>query len=222
MNTLQTQKENFKNWFDNTIRQQFAIRQELIGESITDVYYIPKAEGWGIDIKDETAIHLPYGNLTFQTTSGNTYRINTSYQTWCGGIFGIMLEKINTKGEPDPSVSLENQLLLDEKWDSVKTAKINAIQWYWKRDKIYKPDKQKFTVDKVREYLFEDSFTPESLVFLFDNGKKIFFFALEPDEEFPKKNTYNLLGGGEEIMIFFDEGKLDRWNITSLGFEIQA
>ena len=35
-----------------------------------------------------------------------------------------------------------------------------------------------------------------------------------------KKGIYSLKTGGEELMIFLDEKKLEKWNLANIGFEI--
>ena len=220
---MQNNKAHFISWFDKTIQEQSVIRQELIGQSITGIFYTPKVEGWDIDIKDKEVIHLPLGYLTFATSCGNNYRINTNYQSWCGGIFGIMLERIIRIETHNPTVfPLTNQLLLADKWNYIKGAKIKQVDWYWKREPNCKLNGQSLTIKKVQKYLFEDCFLPESLVFHFDNAKSSYFFALEPDKEFVDKKTYKLISGGEEIMIFLDNKKFKNWDITSIGFQIQV
>ena len=62
---------------------------------------------------------------------------------------------------------------------------------------------------------------PESFLFHFDNDISVFFFALEPDALFEDEKTYTLISGGEEILIFFDKADLKRWNINTIGFQIQ-
>ena len=222
MNTLQSQKEQFKSWFDTTIQEQFKIREELIGQSVEGIFYTPQVDGWDIDLKGNNAVHLPLGYLTFVTSAGNTYRMETNYQTWCGGIFGIMLEKIIKNETHNPIVfPLINQFLQNEKWNIIKDAKIKQVDWNWKRETDCKLNGQNLSIREAHKFLLEDSFAPESLVFHFDNNKSIFFFALEPDEEICDKQTYTLISGGEEIMIFFDETDLKRWDIHIIGFQIR-
>ncbi|TAM97238.1 MAG: hypothetical protein EPN39_11770 [Chitinophagaceae bacterium] len=222
MSTLQSQKEHFKSWFDRTIKEQSEIRQELIGQSITEIFYTQRVEGWDITIKDETVIHIPLGYLTFVTSNRNIYEINTSYQSFCGGLFGIMLRKKETKETYNPSIfPLINQMVLDNKWSNISKLKINQIEWNW-TEPTYKASHQILTKREALKYLFEDCFLPENLTFQFDNEKKIYFFVLEPDEEIIDKQTYKLLSCGEELMIFLDETKLRIWNINTIGFQIQV
>lgn len=222
MNTLQLQKEMFKSWFDTTIAQQFQLRQELVGQTLEGIFYTSKVEGWDIDLEGSGVIHLPLGYLTLETTTGKLYRIDTNYQSWCGGIFGILLSKIDVNETHNATVfPLVNQLLHDEIWDSIKGAKIKQIDWNWKRETNCKLDGQILSIKKAYKYLSEDSFVPENLVFHFDNDKSIFFFALEPDEQLEDKKSYTLIGGGEEILIFFDKADLKHWNINTIGFQIR-
>jgi hypothetical protein len=221
MDTLQKQKNDFKVFFKKFLQEQNGIRQELIGQSIAEIFYTPEVEGWDIDIKDATAIHLPYGYLNFTTISGQYYRINTNYQTFWGGIFGIALERrITNETHNSASVPLINYMLSDERWTAIKGAKISQIDWNWKREPNCRLDGQTLTTKKAEKYLFEDSFAPDNLVFHFDNGMTVYFFALEPDEENYGQQTYKLLSGGEEIMIFFSRVRLQDWGISSLGFQI--
>ena len=223
MNTLKDQKTLFADWFENTIKEQALIRKELAGQTITTIFYSSKVEGWGIDIKDETVNHLPYGFLTFETDKGNCYRIDTNYQTWSGGIFGIMLQKITADKIQDETNTSINHLLIEKNWLAVDQCKIVHIEWNWtRRLNSRKSGLSILALSKAKKYLFEDEFVPENLVFHFDNGKKIYFFALEPDEELLVSKTYKILGGSEEIMIFFEEGRLNDWDITSLGFQIST
>lgn len=222
MDTLQLQKEKFKSWFDTTINQQFQLRQELVGQTLEGIFYTSKVDGWDIELEDSGAIHLPLGYLTIVTTTGNLYRIDTNYQSWCGGIFGILLSKIDVKETHNATVfPLVNQLLHDETWDSIKEAKIKQIDWNWKREPHCKLNGQILSIKQAHKYLSEDSFVPESFVFHFDNDKSIFFFALEPDEQLEDKKSYTLISGGEEILILFDKADLKRWNINTIGFQIR-
>ena len=220
---MQNHKTHFISWFDKTIKEQSVIRQELIGQSFTGIFYTPKVEGWDINITDEEVIHLPLGHLTFATSTGNNYQINTNYQSWCGGIFGIMLEKVVTTETHIPTDSqLTNHMLLNDKWNYIKDAKLKQVDWYWKREPNCKLNGQSLTISSVQNYLFEDSFVPESLAFHFDNSKSLYLFALEPDEKLVEKKAYKLLSGGEELMIFFNNKKFRNWGITSIGFQILA
>jgi hypothetical protein len=222
MDTLQLQREKFRSSFDTTIRKQFQLRQELVGQTLEGMYYTSKVEGWDIEFDGSGAIHIPLGYLTFGTTIGNFYRIHTIYQTWCGGIFGILLEKITENETHNPKAfPLINQFFQDEKWKSIKGAKIKEVDWNWKCEPDCKLNGQSLSIKQSHKFLSEDSFVPESLVFHFDNDKSIFFFALEPDEEIEEKKTYTLISGGEEIIIFFDTADLKRWNINTLGFQIR-
>jgi len=179
MDTLQNDKAHFISWFDRTIKEQFLVRQELIGQSIVEIFYTPKVEGWGIDIKVKDIIHLPLGYLTFVTSSGKNYRVNTNYQSWCGGLFGIMLERIESSETHDPTVfPLTNYMLLDDKWNDIKGSKVKEVDWYWKREPNCKLTGQHLALGEVQDYLFEDCFLPESLVFHFDNTKKYTFLLL--------------------------------------------
>ena len=222
MNTLQSQKEHFKSWFDRTIKEQSEIRQELIRQSITEIFYTLRVEGWDINIKDETVLHLPLGYLIFVTSSGNIYEINTNYQSFCGGLFGIMLHKRDTKETHNSTAfPLINYMLLDKKWSNISKLKINQIEWNW-NEPTYKASEQILTKQEAGRYLFEDCFVPENKAFHFDNGQKIYFFALEPDEEITNRQTYKLLSCGEELIVFLDETKLQNWNINTIGFQIQV
>ena len=222
MTTLQTQKEHFSNWFDRTIKEQSEIRQELIGQSIVEIFYSTRIQGWDIDIKDDTVIHLPLGYVTFVTSSGNIYEINTNYQSFCGGLFGLMLHRKSTKETHNPAeFPLTDFMLLDKKWSDIRNLKINQVDWNW-NDPTYKVNQRILTKQEVQKYLFDDCFVPESLVFHFDNKQKIYFFALEPDEEVVDNQTYRLMSCGEELMIFMDETKLQKWNINRIGFQIQV
>lgn len=219
---MDTQQTHFKSWFDANFKEQFTIRQELIGQSLDGIFYTPKVEGWDIDLKENNVIHLPLGYLTFVTSNGNNYRIHTNYQTWSGGIFGIILKKtINNEVHIPTVFPLVNYILQDEKWKIIKGSKIKQVDWNWKREPNCKLNEQSLSLTEIQKYLLEDSFVPESLVFHFDNDKCIYFFAFEPDEENVENQTFKLLSGGEEIMIFFNDIDLKRWDITSIGFQIR-
>lgn len=219
---MDTQQTHFNTWFDKTINEQLEIRQELIGQTIAEIFYTPKVEGWDIAIKDETVIHLPLGYLTFVTSNGHIYEINTNYQSFCGGLFGITLNKKDSKETHNPiAYALTNYMLLDKKWSDISKFKISKIEWNWK-EPTCNANQQVLTKRDIKKYLFADCFVPENFVFHFDNGQKVYFFALEPDEEILDKQTYKLLSCGEEIMIFFDESKLQNWNINTIGFQIQG
>jgi hypothetical protein len=219
---MDTQHTNFKYSFDKTIKDQSEIRQELIGQTIVEIFYTPKVEGWDINIEDETVIHLPLGYLTFVTSTGLICEINTCYQSFCGGLFGIMLERKLTKETHNPVVyPLTNYMLIDKKWNDVSKFKITQINWNW-NEPTFKSNQQLLTKIEAQKYLFEDCFVPESFVFHFENGKKIYFFSFEPDEEIKDKQTYKLLTCGEELMIFLDETKLQTWGIKTFGFQIMV
>src|SRR5579875_4028814 len=135
MDTLQLQRGKFKSWFDTTINQQFQLRHELIGQILEGIFYTPTVDGWDIELTNSGAIHLPLGYLTLATTTGNLYRMDTSYQSLCGGIFGILLNKIEVNETHNPTVfPLINQFLQDRKWDCIRGAKIRQVDWNWKRE----------------------------------------------------------------------------------------
>ncbi len=222
MDTLQLRKEQFQTWFDTTIEKQFQLRQELAGQIIEGIFYTSKVDGWDIEVEKSGAVHIPLGYLTLTTTTGNIYLVDTNYQTWYGGIFGILLKKLTDNNTHKPTVfPLINQFREDEKWNRIKGAKIRQVDWNWKREPECKLDGQSLSIKEVHKFLQEDSFVPESLVFHFDNDKSVFFFALEPNEQIDDKQTYTLISGGEEIIIFFDKADLRRWNINTLGFQIR-
>lgn len=133
-----------------------------------------------------------------------------------------MLEKITNNETHNPTVfPLINQFLQDEKWNSIKGAMIKQVDWNWKRKPDCKLNGQMLSIREAHEFLLEDSFVPESLVFHFECNKSIFLFALEPDEEISEKQSYTLISGGEEMMIFFDEADLKQWDINTIGFQIR-
>lgn len=213
---------HFKDWFDKTINNQLEIRQELVGQSITEIFYTSQVDGWDIHIKDETVVHLPLGYLTFVTSKGHIYEINTDYQSFNGGLFGIMLTRKGTKENHNPTAfPLTNYMLLEKKWCDINKLKINQIDWNW-NEPTFNSNQQTLTKSEAYEYIFEDCFLPENLVFRFDNGRKIYFFSFEPDAKIKDKETYKLLRGGEEIMIFFDETKFQSWDINTIGFQLLA
>jgi hypothetical protein len=217
---MDTHKIHFKAWFNKTINDQLEIRQELIGQSIAEIFYTPKVEGWDINIKDETIIHLPLGYLTIVTSLGHIYEINTNYQSFCGGLFGIMLAKKLTKETHSlAAFPLTNYILLDKKWSDISKFKLSQIDWNW-NEPTFNPNQHVLIKSKAQKYIFEDCFLPESFVFHFDNGQKVYFFSFEPDAEIKDNQTYKLLSCGEEIMIFFDETKLLDWDIKTTGFQI--
>ena len=218
---MNEQQTHFKAWFDKTIKEQFEIRQELIGQSIVEIFYTPKVEGWDINIIDDTVIHLPLGYLTFVTSNGLIYEINTNYQSFCGGLFGIMLTKKTTRETHNPTVyTLTNYTQMDKKWNDISKNKISKVEWNWKEPTL-KSNQVVLTRNEVQKYIFEDCFVPENLVFEFDNKQKILFFGLEPDTENTEVQTYSLISCGEEIMIFLDETKLKNWNINTIGYQIE-
>lgn len=222
MNTRQFHREKFKSWFGKTINEQFQLRHELVGQALEGIFYTPKVDGWDIELTGSGAIHLPLGYLTIATTTGQFYRMDTNYQSWCSAIFGILLSKINVNETHNPNVfPLVNQFFQDETWDNIKGAKIKQIDWNWKRGPNCKLDGKTLSNRQAQRYLFEDSFVPESFVFHFDNGNSVFFFALEPDTLLEDQKTYTLISGGEEILILFDQADLKRWNINTIGFQIQ-
>jgi len=222
MDTLQLHREKFRSWFDTTINEQFQLRHELVGQTLEGIFYTPKVDGWDIELTDSGAIHLPLGYLTMATSTGNFYRMDTNYQSWSGGIFGILLSKIDVIETHNPQVfPLVKQFFQNNTWDSFKGAKIKQIDWNWKREPNCKQDGKILSIKQAHKYLLEDSFVPESFVFHFDNNKNVFFFALEPDTLLEDQKTYTLISGGEEILIFFDKADLKRWNINTIGFQIR-
>ena len=219
---MDTHQTHFRDWFDKTLNDQSEIRQELIGQSITEIFYTPQVEGWDINIKDETVIHLPLGYLAFVTSKGHIYEINTNYQSYCGGLFGIMLTKQLTRETHNPTAfPLTNYMLLDKKWSDVSKFKISQIDWNW-NEPTFNLNQQVLTKSEAQKHVFKDCFLPENFVFHFDNGQKLYFFSFEPDAEIKDKQTYKLLSCGEEIIIFFDETKLQSWDINKIGFQISV
>lgn len=215
-------KAIFKKYFLKTIQEQSSIRKEMIGKSIDAIYYAPKVEGLNVDIKDESVIHVPMGYLTLQLPDSQLYRLNTNYQTWWGGIYGILIERIhavdffNNKFKPE-----ENQIVYNKSWQFIRGQRIENIKWNWKTEPYDKNEGKILTAKEALDYLYEDSFLPNNLVFKFENNKSIYFFALEPDAEVSDKSIYTFIPGGEEIMVFLDESKLPTWNIFNKGFEIE-
>jgi len=79
---------------------------------------------------------------------------------------------------------------------------------------------QTLTTEQVEKFIYEYSVIPDNFIFHFSNGQKIHFFALEPDTKIEDKGIYTFVHGGEEIMIFFDENRLNYWELITVGFEI--
>ncbi len=187
----------------------------MIGKGIDAIYYAPKVEGWE-EIKDKEVIHVPMGFLTIQLSDTTFYKLNTDYQSWCGGIFGIQIERIQAKEFfENKYVQDENNLNVNKNWQAIAGQRIRNIKWYWKTDSNEVLDGTVLNDEDALEFLFEDLFLPESIVFTFENNKKVYFSAFAPDSD------YKLITGAEEIMIFFDEAKLLQWGIASKGFEIE-
>ena len=261
------------------IKEQFFIRNEIIGCHLQAIYYAPKLDAWDFDIKDESVIHIPMGILTFKLSNGNYYQLNTNYQEFNSGSFGILIDKIEEeaflRNKFDLDIDYFNQLKV---WDKFKKLSIESINWKWKAGKEYRSIKalvhqilssccyfcflfpstalkflavamamskcrtiglpnhrsaesfkfcfaeenniQKNTDTnlELNALAFEEvthdiiyDFVPESLVVNFENNESMCVLALEPDAEIPEKETYILMRGGEEFMIFLDETKLEKW-----------
>ena len=214
-------KEIFRNWFYKTNKEQFEIRQKMVGQQIVAAFYSPFVDGWDIEIKDETIFHIPMGFITLQLSDNNYYRINTSYQSWCGGIFGILIEPIDFNKFSETIFETDKAYFNSNKnWSTISNSELLSIDWNWKREPNCKLDGQTLTLNQAENYLYEDCFVPDNLVFHFSNGETIYFFSLEPDAEIVNNKTYTLISGGEEIMVFFKADRLKKWEINTLGFEI--
>lgn len=210
-------KEIDKKYF-KMLYQQAELRKEMVGQRIIAAFYTSKIEGYNIDIKDSTIIHIPTGSIILQLSNHNYYQIYTNYQTWSGGEYGLMLKKLDInkfeKLKTDKNYFEENT-----NWQLLNKQKIISIQWNWKTAPNCTLDKQGLTARQAKELIYIGCW-PDNFIFHFSNEQKIYFFALEPDSEIEPKKTYTLISGGEEIMIFFDETKLKHWEITTIGFEI--
>lgn len=221
MNNQEVYRRNYSKWIDNLFVQQQQLFEELIGQVIIEIRYTNELEGWDIDIQDESIIHIPMGFVNFKTEKGGYYRIITNFQSYQGGYYGILLEKYD-----------EHELMtkLHEKdvnhydqsiWEPIHSQTIQKIEWNWKSISEKFMEGKEVTRTQIQQILYEKDLVLDNLIIHFSYGRKIFFFALEPDNKLEDKNTYYLLSGGEELMIFFDEEKLVKWDITTFGFKIK-
>jgi len=168
--------------------------------------------------KDSSVIHVQTGFIILQLSNDTYYQLNTTYQTYAGGEFGIMLKKLDAeKFENEKYLSDKNYFKIDKNWQSVDNEEIVNIHWNWKIEPNCKLNGQTLQVEK---FIYEDSVIPNNFIFHFSNGQKIHFFVLEPDTKIEDKEIYTFVHGGEEIMIFFDENRLNYWELTTVGFEI--
>jgi hypothetical protein len=219
---IEEHKKIFRDFFLEKTNEQFLIRSEMIGHHILSVYYTSKLEAWDFDIKDESVIHVPTGILTIKLSNGNYYQLNTNYQDLSGGSYGILIDKIEEKSFLRQKFDLDTDYFSElKRWDKFKKISIDSIKWKWNaKGKIYKRGTVLALKKITEDFIY--NFVPESLVLKFDNNETIHILALEPDAEIPDKETYTLLSCGEEFMIFLDENKLEKWDLSNLGFEIQT
>jgi hypothetical protein len=133
-----------------------------------------------------------------------------------------MIHKLTTNASHNPLIyPLLNYLSIDKRWEFLKNNIICDISWNWKRGLLKVDDGLTLPLNQAKKYLFEDCFVPESLIFHFTNNTILYLFALEPDGNLTANNSYNLIGCGEEIMIFIGNSKLKDWGISNIGFQIE-
>jgi hypothetical protein len=58
-----------------------------------------------------------------------------------------------------------------------------------------------------------NEFYPESLEIEFDNGKSIFYFCGEVEEYSESKGRYELIGGRDSGLIFFDRASFEKYDL---------
>ena len=214
-------KELFQKYFKELIKEQSLIRNDMLGHSISSIYYTPKLDAWNIDIKDENIIHLPMGVVTLVLSNGKHYQINTNYQSWSGRSFGVLLKKLEKEEFTKNKLELDKDYYNKEHiWSPFQDVLITKVNWNWKTKLEEPKNGKKLSLSLASKYIFEDYFVPESLILEFENKEKVFFFGLEPDEKKTYNNTYSLIRGGEELIIFLNENKLERWNLKNIGFQI--
>jgi len=208
-------KELFRDYVYHTIHEQSLIRDEMIGQSIVSIYYAPIIEGWDFDFKDKKVIHIPMGVLTIKMSNGLFYQMNTNYQDFGGGGFGVLLKKVSE----DEFENSRYKLDLDYfgrggVWNGFQRKKIDGVKCKWSSYSHFLKEDKEIDLVEVEEYLYRDYFVPVQLIFEFEDGQKLFFFALEPDDEIPEKSIYMLHQCGEELMIFFDEATIKYWGLN--------
>ena len=202
------------------LQEQYALRLEIIGRKITQVFYHCDTGSRHIHIPDMKVLHLPHGCLWIRTDTGRFYKIATDYLSWNKVDRGILLQEADKKTMTGHAQTIRNRSRL-ACWRPLLDQKITIAEWNWKG--IHNAGHNKgrtISSSYIIDQMFKESLYPESLILHFENNQKIHLIAADPDEKIEGTKRYNLLTAGQEMMVFFCQGKLSEWGLGKTGFEI--
>jgi hypothetical protein len=215
--------KNYKNGYSekikNLILYQHSLICKLIGQKIIDVYYRDIMDGWDFEITDPDVRHVPEGILFLITNNIQFYKIDTSYQSWSGGEFGLVIKDSNQEDLNQMGYSSCLKTTDTNIFSNVIGTEILEIRWHWKLEQI-EPLKS-ININILCTNITDKDYYPDNLEIAFKNGNRIYIFAAEPDNYLEESNTYTLIGAGEELMIFRTWKKAEEWGIKTKGFKIE-
>ena len=207
---------------DKLIQNQYLLRLEIIGRKISSVFYHYEPGKKDIHIPDMKILHLPMGCLWIKTDNGNIYKIVTSYLYWNKLDHGILLERVDANRLSIDFKSAINRSKLSC-WRPLLDNKITIAEWNWKGGhKLVQEKNRIISRSYMLDQVLKEGLYPEKITLHFENMKKLYIIAADPDEIIPGTKKYNLISAGQEIMVFFCQNKLKDWGLSNPGFEINV
>ncbi|MGB3848948.1 MAG: hypothetical protein WA958_03190, partial [Tunicatimonas sp.] len=143
--------------------------------------------------------YLPVGALHFRLSNANTYCV-ADYNTTKLGTSGVGIKVISNDQTNLTQGSTSNKI--NRKWKNYLGQKIGSIRFYIK--------KETWTNHSQNEEY------PESVEIKFDNGKSIFYFCGDVDDYSKSKGRYELIGGRDSGIIFFDKTTFERYDLHKI------
>lgn len=173
----------------------------IIGQKLEIVNYLTTLEGYDDYTVDSKADfdYLPIGGLHFRLSNGITYCI-ASYNTTNLATNTVGIKKI---GSSQTDLTKENiPEITKHRWINYIGRTISDIRFYIK-------------TEEWTNYRHNEEY-PESLEIVFDNGKSVFYFCGDVDKYSEIEGRYELLGGRDSGILFFDKESFIKYGLDKV------
>jgi hypothetical protein len=173
----------------------------IIGQKLEIVNYLTTLDGYDNYSGDSKADfdYLPIGGLHFRLSNGISYCI-ADYNTTKLATNGVGLKEIGNKQTDLTKNNISK--VIKHKWTNYIGQTIRDILFYIK-------------TEEWTNYSHNEEY-PESLEILFDNGKSVFYFCGDVDEYSETKGRYELLGGRDSGILFFDKETFIKYGLDKV------
>ncbi len=190
----------------------------LTGDAVSQVHYSRNWEGEKpLLIEQGNCHHVPFGGIKLSMQSGRKVLLfDSNTFSEFGGTFGIDFKEVGESSD----IEGQEDMSCGPQWGDLINVRIKSCNIIWLDDdgwevpRLINERQVMVPMDKSMGIF------PHGIRIEFENERKIYILAVEPDEYYEAEGRFTYLRGGEEFVIAFNEQAARNQKLVIEGIEL--